>query len=437
MPLREKIFTPTMMPSMPGGQMRDASRTSPALANNVYVLDEAGGFSNEYEVTYYTPSDTPQAGTIYERHEPPVVTAADFPGEILKAIAIDPGSEEGKDRLFITANASSREYDTAENGSGLLNEEFGQCAVGSIRESIAVDGARGIVYIAGNLHFVYAVSEASGECLGRFENTGLGTKVGANPVVAVDQSNGHVIEYDETKGAREYDAAGGFVAEFGSFTESTARLYRVAIDNACALHEPPLDETTSPTCKEFDPANGNAYVAYDDPNLSHPPYDLSAFGPLRYGPGNEKFALTVVKIGTGAGKVTSTAAGIDCGSTCSAEFEEGKVVELKQEASPGSEFVKWGGPCAGSGICKVAISEAKSVTAEFKSTAKAKFKLTVSKTGAGSGTVTSSPAGISCGATCSFEFEEGTEVTLSASAESGSTFSGWSGGGCSGTGTCK
>ena len=53
------------------------------------------------------------------------------------------------------------------------------------------------------------------------------------------------------------------------------------------------------------------------------------------------------------------------------------------------------------------------------------------------GTVTSSPAGISCDPTCSAEFDEGTEVTLSASATEGSAFSGWSGSGCSGTGTCK
>jgi hypothetical protein len=85
----------------------------------------------------------------------------------------------------------------------------------------------------------------------------------------------------------------------------------------------------------------------------------------------------------------------------------------------------------------VAVSEAKTVEAEFKSTAKAKFALKVTKTGTGTGKVTSSPAGIDCGATCSFEFEEGTEVTLSASAEAGSTFAGWSGSGCSGTGTCK
>jgi len=59
-------------------------------------------------------------------------------------------------------------------------------------------------------------------------------------------------------------------------------------------------------------------------------------------------------------------------------------------------------------------------------------RLTVSTTG--SGTVTSSPTGISCGAACSASFPWGTSVTLTASAASGYRFSGWSGA-CSGTNT--
>ena len=111
-----------------------------------------------------------------------------------------------------------------------------------------------------------------------------------------------------------------------------------------------------------------------------------------------KFKLTVSKSGTGTGKVTSTPAGIDCGATCSAEFEEGKEVELKQAPEPGSEFKEWSGACTGSGTCKVTMSEARSVTAEFKLIPKPKFKLTVSKSGTGTGKVTSTPAGIDCGA---------------------------------------
>ena len=65
------------------------------------------------------------------------------------------------------------------------------------------------------------------------------------------------------------------------------------------------------------------------------------------------------------------------------------------------------------------------------------FGLSVVKWGMGSGTVTSSPSGINCGTTCSATFSSGTAVTLTATAASGSTFTGWSGGACTGTGNCS
>lgn len=67
--------------------------------------------------------------------------------------------------------------------------------------------------------------------------------------------------------------------------------------------------------------------------------------------------------------------------------------------------------------------------------------LTLTKGGAGSGTVTSSPVGINCNTACSsqaFTFNGGQSVTLTASpVMPGTYFAGWSGGGCSGTGTCN
>jgi peptidoglycan/xylan/chitin deacetylase (PgdA/CDA1 family) len=64
------------------------------------------------------------------------------------------------------------------------------------------------------------------------------------------------------------------------------------------------------------------------------------------------------------------------------------------------------------------------------------YALSITKVGAGSGTVTSTPAGINCGATCAANFDLNTSVTLTATAALGSTFTGWSGAGCSGTDTC-
>jgi hypothetical protein len=62
--------------------------------------------------------------------------------------------------------------------------------------------------------------------------------------------------------------------------------------------------------------------------------------------------------------------------------------------------------------------------------------LTVRTGGEGSGTVSSEPAGIACGATCHYNLMAGTSLTLVARPASGSEFEGWSGGGCSGDGAC-
>jgi hypothetical protein len=61
--------------------------------------------------------------------------------------------------------------------------------------------------------------------------------------------------------------------------------------------------------------------------------------------------------------------------------------------------------------------------------------LIISKSGNGTGTVTSDPAGINCGSDCSESYDIATQVTLHAAADTG-VFTGWSGGGCSGTGDC-
>ncbi len=63
------------------------------------------------------------------------------------------------------------------------------------------------------------------------------------------------------------------------------------------------------------------------------------------------------------------------------------------------------------------------------------FTLSVSKAGTGTGTVTSDPAGINCGADCSEAYASGTAVGLTATAAAGSVFAGW-GGPCTGVGAC-
>jgi len=63
------------------------------------------------------------------------------------------------------------------------------------------------------------------------------------------------------------------------------------------------------------------------------------------------------------------------------------------------------------------------------------FYLYVAESGTGGGSVTSSPPGINCGRACAASFAGASRVTLTATPNSTSNFTGWSGV-CSGTGTC-
>ena len=64
------------------------------------------------------------------------------------------------------------------------------------------------------------------------------------------------------------------------------------------------------------------------------------------------------------------------------------------------------------------------------------YMINVTLAGTGSGIVTDDFSQISCDADCTGTYSEGDVVTLTATENSGSYFTGWSGGGCSGTGPC-
>jgi hypothetical protein len=78
----------------------------------------------------------------------------------------------------------------------------------------------------------------------------------------------------------------------------------------------------------------------------------------------------------------------------------------------------------------VTMDEARSVTATFVRV----FELSVVLDG--SGAVSSDDDQLECGWACAAMYDDGSEVTLTALPVAGSTFAGWSGGGCSGPAPC-
>ena len=139
----------------------------------------------------------------------------------------------------------------------------------------------------------------------------------------------------------------------------------------------------------------------------------------------------------GSGSVTSSPAGIDCGSVCSSTFRANSHVTLTAKASSGHSFAGWSGACTGtSNTCAVTMSAARNVVASFVATGNTRL-IALSKSG--QGTVVSNPKGIYCDVSCgsaSSPFGSTSSIVLTAIAAPDSTFAGWSGA-CSGTEQCK
>lgn len=135
--------------------------------------------------------------------------------------------------------------------------------------------------------------------------------------------------------------------------------------------------------------------------------------------------LTVATVGPGT--VTSAPAGIECGSTCATSGNEGEVVTLTAVPASHFELTGWSGACAGVGTCEVTFGATdSSVTATFGQIA---HPVSVTVTGSGSVSADSGAIGgcTEAGGTCSGSYDEGTEVTLTATPDAQHTFAGWTG----------
>lgn len=107
----------------------------------------------------------------------------------------------------------------------------------------------------------------------------------------------------------------------------------------------------------------------------------------------QNHTLTVIRAGTGSGKVSSSPAGIDCGATCSGSFTAGSQVTLTATADSGFTFGGWSGEgCNGIGSCSVAMDADRNVTATFVQDT---HVLSLNLAGSGTGTISASPAGAS------------------------------------------
>jgi hypothetical protein len=402
---------------------------------NVYVVNENAAGTGGAGVALFSPDSFPPSSATNYTQSIVMKSSENHSGSGPNGVAVNPKSDH---LLVVESGGSIAEYKSAEEGSGLLSSSIGQSfnkpgALSIPYVSMAVDGESGDIFLLARKYtdfpqpVVLSVLNPDGTSI-LHEITGAGSPAGElftgqySAQLAIDQSTGNVYitQFGPKNGTGEiyeFEEDGTFVSAIGPTFGGSLFLQEsepsgLAVDNSSTANK------------------GNVYVGSGTSNAV-----VYEFGPL-----TNLFELSVSKAGsTGSGNVSSSPAGIDCGSTCSAELEEGDVT-LTESAGVGSEFAGWSGCDSeeeGGKKCIVTLDEAKAVTATFnEAVAPNEFPLSVSKAGTGSGTVTSSPAGINCGSTCSAEFEEGEVVSLSTTPASGSTFAGWSGA-CTGTGACE
>jgi hypothetical protein len=111
----------------------------------------------------------------------------------------------------------------------------------------------------------------------------------------------------------------------------------------------------------------NAYLGDEYVEPPFRPFE-GDFGRLIVNAGNVlgRHILTVTKAGSGTGTVTSAPAGIACGTSCIATYNNGMIVNLTATPLNGAKFSGWSGAgCAGTSTCAVPMSAAQTVMARF------------------------------------------------------------------------
>jgi Divergent InlB B-repeat domain/NHL repeat len=386
----------------------DSAGVAPVDGPCDLAVDSSGRlYVNDYhrDVVSFTPAKyPPEKGTAYT---PAATISTAHP----TGVAVDSGSGD----VYVNERTSVAVYDSA----GVEQSRIG---AGSIEDGygVAVSGygpTLGRVYVADGATDTVKVYEPGkpAEPVEAIDGSGTpreGFRFLDDTDLAIDPANGHLYVADDLK--PHFEKPEAIVYEF-----SAAGHYRGQVPTPAAEGENSFLVDGEPTGLAI-ASDGDIYVT----SGNYENAVVFVFGP---GDSSPTRVLSVAKTGTGSGTVFSSPPGLRCGSACEGEFNEGGNVNLTATPEPHNRLVGWTG-CQTNltpTTCQVTMNIERAVSAEFEPIPQR--SLTVARTGSGSGTILSAPAGIECGGACEGGFDEGSTVTLTAAPAPGSRLAGWSG----------
>ena len=321
--------------------------------------------------------------------------------------------------------------DTSCNGTGVIDS--------ASSKGVAVDPATDDVYVAHGGH----INSYHSDCSAVSTTIGSGVSGAGFSGLAVYGSTGQLYAWDDNaqkldifEGATTTPASGFEAPIKGAFgllslsvDQANGNVFAFDEEELIANEYTPTGELIAQVTKaydgsEFGDSEPSALATGGETLYVASLGKISAYGPLF----EPAAVLTVEKDGEGTGAVTggtvSQPNAIECGATCEATIAIGAEVTLSASEDAGSHFAGWEGCEAepGPGECSFAMAEGSAVTAHFF-----KPKLTALKAQSGEGKITSEPAGIDCGTTCSAIYDYGATVKLTPEAQGEAVFKEWSG----------
>lgn len=357
------------------GQFVEPSAIATDSARNVYVADTGNQRIQKFTSTGAYLGQWGSRGTGNGQFEDPFGVAADNSGNVYV-------TDAGNNRVqkFTSAGTYLSQWGGFGSGNGQLNDPTG----------IATNRS-GNVYVADTLNSRIQKFSSSGSYLSQWGSNGTGNGQFRSPFgIATDPAGDVYVADGDNNRIQKFTSSGTYLTQWSTFqgatpgtfflptsvaTNAAGDVYVTDTNNERVVGFDLFDCTSDVSATNQTYALTGAdlgkyirvYVTASNPDGSQTVFsNLTAKVETEPPPPPVTHELSVTRSGTGTGTVTSSPAGIDCGSDCTESYNQGTTVTLTAAPASGSTFTGWSGAeCSGTGSCEVTMSEARSVTATF------------------------------------------------------------------------